>query len=529
MLFEKGYFVKQDETPKDLIDFLMDPRNLPERPSSVTHIETHISHVFLGDTVVYKIKKPVNFGFVDFSHLRKRQLFCNKEVMLNSRLAPSIYLGVTPLYGGKGTYSFVRDRSSHPAEYAVKMKRIPMDCLLFNLITQGRALYGELTEVGRVLADFHRVAHPYHGSRYGNLESMVAVAKENFAQIEPFLGMTLEKQLYDALVSYTMDFLDTNKTLFNDRKKAGFIRDGHGDLHCQHICLERPPVIFDCIEFNDSLRIIDVLQDIAFLLMDLEYRGRFDLTSCLMKSYLDKQQDHANDDLLRFFKTYRAVVRAKVEGLTAGSLENDQQREAALQRSRNYFRLAEHYIRSHRRPFNPIVFMGLSGSGKSTISRDFAAEAVIVRSDEVRKGILGVSPEEHRYVSAGEGLYAAEITAKIYCALVDRAVGLAREGKKVVVDATYLKANQRQHLYHSCLAANLNPFFVYCAAAEDVLRERIRQRMRDGRDISDAHLGVLEHQLSNLERPDELPSFRVLRINTEEALHNIVAALREFL
>jgi uncharacterized protein len=198
-------------------------------------------------------------------------------------------------------------------------------------------------------------------------------------------------------------------------------------------------------------------------------------------------------------------------------------------RAQNYFSLADYYIRYTGKPFNPVVFMGLSGSGKSTIAKDFAPNSVILRSDEVRKEATGVERDEHHYGELGEGIYAPELTRQIYCSLLDKAVNNAREGRKVIIDATYLKANQRKHFYDSCIEKGLNPFFVHFFAPENILRDRIRRRMEDGRDISDAHLGILEHQLKNLEEPDELPGFRVLRINTEDAIDNIVNALKEFL
>jgi len=521
--------MNEGETPKELINFFLEPDSYPEKPANVTHIETHISHVFVCDEFVYKIKKPVNFGFLDFSSLEKRQYFCNKELILNARLAKNIYLNVMSIYEADGLYSFAAGRKSRPVEYAVKMKRIPMECLLFNLIALGRPLYRDLEEAGRTLALFHGDIKPYRGKKFGGIETMLAATEENFAQIRPFCGITLDQQAYETIMTYTRSFLENNKRLFGRRKSHGFIRDGHGDLHCQHICLEHPPVIFDCIEFNDSFRIIDVLQDIAFLFMDLEYRGRFDLTSCLLKSYFSHQHDALNEDLLRFYKVYRAVVRGKVEGLTAGNVGEASERGLATARARNYFNLADYYIRYARRPFNPVVFMGLSGSGKSTIAREFVPGAVILRSDEIRKEGSGEKRNEHHYSAVGEGIYTPELTRHIYCALLDKAVNNAREGSKVIVDATYLKAHQRKDFYDSCIEKGLNPFFVHCFASEEILRDRIRKRIEEGTDISDAHLGVLEHQLQHLEDPDELPGLRVLRINTEDAIDNIVNALREFL
>ncbi len=517
------------ETDHRLMDFLLNPRNYPERPQAVTHVETHISHVFIGDAFVYKIKKPVNFGFLDFSTLRRRRFFCEQEVILNSRLAKGIYLGVQPIYGSHGAYSFDLQADGRPMEYAVRMKRIPLDCLLFKLIGEGRPLFGALEDVGKALAVFHGHVPPYRGRKFGGIESIAAATEENFAQVKPFTSVTTNRKTLKPLMEYTRKFLEDRKGKFAERKKNGYIREGHGDLHCQHICLEHPPIIFDCIEFNVGFRVIDILQDIAFLFMDLEYRGRFDLSSRLHKAYFARQPNALDEELLRFYKVYRAVVRGKVEGFAARNVEDVSEREKAVGRARDYFGLAEYYINYFQKPFNPLVFMGLSGSGKSTIARDFSPNAVILRSDVIRKQITGLRKGAHAYSSFGEGIYTPDLTSRIYRLMLDAAIDHGAKGKKVVVDATYLKANQRRDFYETCIAKGLNPFFINCFAREDVLKDRIRKRMETGTDASDADIGILEHQLRHLEEPEELPSYRILAINTEDAIHNIIYALKEFL
>jgi len=208
-------------TPKDLIDFLLNPGSYPEGTTSVSHIETHISHVFLCDDFVYKIKKPVNFGFLDFSTLRKRHFFCRQEVSLNARLAKDIYLGVQPLFRTKGAHSFAAGTKGSVAEYAVKMRKIPLNCLLAKLIGEGRPLYRDLEEVGRTLALFHRDAPSYKGKRFGGLETIVHATEENFEQIKPFCGVTLERPVYTRLVDYTRGFIADHEGKFSWRMKAG--------------------------------------------------------------------------------------------------------------------------------------------------------------------------------------------------------------------------------------------------------------------------------------------------------------------
>lgn len=512
-----------------MIEFFLKPQSYPHITSAITHIQTHISHVFIGDDFVYKIKKPVNMGFLDFTNLKRRHFFCEKEITLNSRLSPHIYLSVEPIYEKHEQFSFDPLPGGNIVEYAVKMKRIPMDCLLFNLIGQGMTLAGQLEAVGGTLSLFHKNAALYQGKKYGGVEAILAATEENFEQIKPFLEITVDKSSYQKLVDYTRTFIARHGQKFADRKKDGHIRDGHGDLHCQHICLGNPPVIFDCIEFNEAFRIIDVLEDIAFLLMDLEYRGRFDLSSELFRAYFAHNEEAFDLELLRFYKIYRAVVRGKVESFLARELDEGTPKERALEAARGYFMLADYYIRCEGKHFNPIVFMGLSGSGKSTIARRFSANAVILRSDSIRKEMAGRVEKEHDYSTYGEGLYTAEMTDKLYTTLLNRAIENALAGKRVIVDATYLKTRRSEEFYRRCVREGLNPFFIQCFAEEKILRERIKKRMEENIDISDASLDILEHQLKHGEESKGLPSFRIMRINTEDAIDNIICALREFL
>jgi len=261
----------------------------------------------------------------------------------------------------------------------------------------------------------------------------------------------------------------------------------------------------------------------------LEFRGRFDLTSRLFKSYFASHPNAFDDELLRFYKIYRAVVRGKVEGMTARSVAGSQGKESAKTKAQNYFNLADFYVRYAAKPFNPVVFMGLSGSGKSTIARNFSSKAILLGSDSLRKEAAGIKKGEHQYTGFGEGIYTLEMTRRIYSAMLEKTIGFAKEHNRVIVDATYLKADERKDFHDSCIKNGLNPFFVHCFASEEILKDRIRRRMEKGADISDASVHILEHQLKHLEEPDELPGFRILRINTEDAMGNIVSALKEFL
>jgi uncharacterized protein len=517
-----------DVDPK-LIKFLLDPASYPEKPHAITHHETHISHVFVGDSHVYKIKKPVNLGFLDFTSLERRRLFCREEVRLNGRLAADFYLGVSAIYSEKNEYSFIKGTVAEVAEYAVKMRRIPEERLLYNLIREGRLLYREIEPVGLRLARFHAEVPEYRGGMYGGLGSVIATTEENHEEIRPFIGLTLDQRLYDDIVEYTRGFIRQWKELFAKRMKDGLVREGHGDLHSEHICLTQPPIIIDCIEFNKRFRISDILDDIAFLLMDLEFRGRFDLARALFKAYFSVQRDALVSQLLRFYKIYRAVVRGKIEGIKARNLPDEDERRQALRNAREYYGLADHYMKSVGAHFNPVVLVGASGSGKSAIAKGLLPDATLLRSDLVRKELVGQKSDQHTYVKYGVGIYAEEITAETYHLITQRAVEEARSGRRVIVDATFLKEEQRLAFFGACCAAGLNPFFVYCFAPEPVLRKRIEQRIKEIEDASDGHLEILEKQLEVMKEPAEIPFFRVLRLNTDENLETIQKALHDFL
>jgi aminoglycoside phosphotransferase family enzyme/predicted kinase len=517
------------EVDPKLIEFLLNPDNYPEKPHTITHYETHISHVFVGDSHAYKIKKPVDLGFLDFTSLEKRRLFCREEVRLNARLAADFYLGVSPVYSNTDDYSFTKETGSEIAEYTVKMRKVPEERLLHQLIVEGRLLYKELEPVGLRLARFHDEVPAHRSGHYGGLGSIIATTEENHDEIRPFVGLTIDQRLYDDLVEYTRGFIRQWKDLFAKRTKDGLVREGHGDLHSKHICLIQPPVIFDCIEFSKRFRISDILEDIAFLLMDLESRGRFDLSRALFKSYFSVQRDALVSQLLRFYKVYRAVVRAKIEGLTSRSLSDEGGQQGAIRRARNYYALADHYLKSEGAHFNPVVLMGVSGSGKSAIANGLLPDAVVFRSDVVRKELLGQKPDQHTYVEFGAEIYADDITGETYRLLAQRAVEKARSGKRVLVDATYLKEQQRLAFFGACCAAGLNPFFIDCFAPEPVLRKRVERRTMESTDVSDGHSAILEKQLAFKEEPTELPFFRVFRLNTDEDLETIQKALRELL
>ncbi|MBI2850758.1 MAG: gluconokinase [Chloroflexi bacterium] len=317
----------------------------PDGSSGVTLIQTGISLVFLTGDYVYKVKKPVNVGYLDYSTLEKRRFYCQREVELNRRLCPSAYLGVVPITGSNGRIEIAG--SGEVIEYAVKMRYLPQERTLKVLLAGKRATADMLTRVAQKMADFHKKADTSPAiSSYGSADMITANAEENFSEAAKYIGKTISQESYRKIKRYTHAFIETNAALLRKRVAEGRIRDCHGDLHAAHICFTDSICIYDCIEFNDRFRYCDVASEIAFLAMDLDNYGRLDLSKSFIDDYVSFSGDEELLKLLDFYKCYRAYVRGKVDSFDSDDpLITAEEREKALAAARKYFELAESYIR----------------------------------------------------------------------------------------------------------------------------------------------------------------------------------------
>ncbi|OGO18783.1 MAG: hypothetical protein A2Z15_07885 [Chloroflexi bacterium RBG_16_50_11] len=327
----------------ELIQSLLDPKAYPEPPQRVELVQTQISYVFLAGEYVYKIKKPVDMGFLDYSTLDKRLNLCRKEVELNRRLCAEAYLGVESITKEKGRY--IIGGRGEAKEYAVKMRRLPQDAMMDTLLKQNKVTAEMVGKVSGILVDFHKKAATSEEiTKLGGIEAVIRNTSENFEQTEKYFGVIIEPETYNRIKTYTEDFIKTNRPLFLKRMAAGRVRDGHGDLHAAHICFYKGICIYDCIEFIDRLRYTDVAADIAFLAMDLDHYGRKDLSESFIKAYVSKSGDKELLKLLNFYKCYRAYVRGKV-----GCFQYDDKYISADEKgkivanARSYFKLAESY------------------------------------------------------------------------------------------------------------------------------------------------------------------------------------------
>jgi aminoglycoside phosphotransferase family enzyme len=315
---------------------------LPESDrQAAAMVQTHISWVVLAGPFAYKLKKPVALGFLDFSTLEKRHDVCRREVELNRRLCPWVYLGVLPIYAEKDSASGGRT----VVDYAVQMRRLPDDRMLDVLLERDQVTAAEIEAIADLLAGFHATAATGPGiDEHGATAAVRANVAENTRQTRPFIGRTLDARAWELVSGACARFLERRTTLFERRMAEGRIRDGHGDLHASNVCLTEPIAIFDCIEFNDRFRYGDVAAEVAFLTMDLELNGRPDLASAFVDRYVSASGDDGLRDVLDFYLCYRAYVRGKVESLSLDEPGfSAEAYESATLRARRYFALAERY------------------------------------------------------------------------------------------------------------------------------------------------------------------------------------------
>jgi len=328
----------------ELIQALLDPQAYPEPPPRVELVQTQISYVFLAGDCVYKIKKPVDMGFLDYTTLEKRLYYCRKEIELNRRLCADAYLGVVPITKEKGR--FVIGGKGEAEEYAVKMRRLPQDAMMDVLLKKGKVTPEMVVSVAAILARFHHSATTSDEiTHLGGIDAVIQNTSENFSQTDKYFNVIIEPETYQRLKTYTEQFIKTNAALFHKRMAEGKVRDCHGDLHAAHICFHKGICIYDCIEFIDRLRYTDVAADIAFLAMDLDHYGRRDFSGIFIDAYVNKSGDRELKKLLNFYKCYRAYVRGKV-----GCFQYDdpyisaEEKEKIAANARTYFKLAESYI-----------------------------------------------------------------------------------------------------------------------------------------------------------------------------------------
>lgn len=480
-------------------------------------VETHISWLILTDDYAYKLKKAVDLGFLDYSTLERRRRFCAEEIRLNRRTAPQIYLEAVPVcgtldnpyFGGEGPV----------LEYAVKMHRFAPGLLLDELLHAGRLPPPLIDTLARNVAAFHAAAARVDpASPWGTPKAAGQPVRENFEQILPRLHDAAQEAQVGQIAAWAAAEQERLAPRLTQRRADGHIRECHGDLHLGNIVLlDGEPLPFDGIEFNDGLRWIDTLSDSAFLMMDLQARGRSDYAWRFLDAYLQHSGDYAALPLLPWYLSYRAMVRAKVAAIRAAQTDEATARRQSEDDIAAYLRLAASYA-APRRPCL-VITRGLSGSGKTRHSQVLLEQLGLVRlrSDVERKRLFGLSADERSGSTVDGGIYTAQAGEQTYAHLLVTAEDILRGGQPVLIDATFLRRAQRDTF--RALAHDLGlPFFIVeFSASTDELRRRILHRSAQGRDASEAGLAVLERQLASQEPLGEEERTHCIRVDTEQA------------
>jgi aminoglycoside phosphotransferase family enzyme/predicted kinase len=450
-------------------------------------MQTHVSYVLLTGDYAYKLKKPVDFGFLDYSTLEKRQHFCHAELELNQRGAAPLYLEVVAIGQTEETYHLGSDR---PVEFAVKMVQFPQDTLLSALYDRGELTESLMRDLAETVAAFHlRAETNDHIRTYGDVSQIRQAFDENYEQTVGFIGGPQTQGQFDETKAYTDRFFATQADLFRQRCDQGWIRACHGDLHLNNICYwQNQLYLFDCIEFNEPFRYVDVMYDIGFVVMDLWAKDCFDLATAFLNHYVELTGDWQGLQLLPLYISRQAYVRAKVTSF----LLNDPTVDAATKQNATataarYYHLAWSAVQPQTGRL--VLMAGLSGSGKSTTARLLAGQiqGIHLRSDAVRKHLAGVPLTER----GDSSLYTPAMTQRTYDRLLTLGITLAQTGFSVILDAKYDRQDLRQRAIEQAQEADLNLQILHCTAPPAVLEARVRDRAGD---IADATVAVLKQQ-----------------------------------
>jgi hypothetical protein len=589
MVETAAFLASEAAAQEQMLPFLLNPNSYSRRPKNVRLVQTHSSFVFIAPPFVFKIKKPVNFGFLDFSSLEKRRYFCEREVELNRRLCPRMYLGVVPISIKAGRFTFGEGEAV--VEYAVKMRKLSDRYFLDKLVERDEVVPGDLDRIAIALRSFYQAQQPSEEiEAWGRIDRLKISTDENFRQTEALVGpcrglsvsasegglqsasdaelardrdlsatsrsrpvkrpevrapepgstdaaaletpnspapATISRPAFETIRSYTDEFYARRAGLFDSRVREKWIRDCHGDLHLEHIHITpRALHIYDCIEFNDRLRYVDVANDAAFLAMDLDYEGRPDLARYFVSKLAAALNDPGMGQLMDFYKCYRAYVRGKVESLhSVAHAAPESERRASADRARRYFRLALQYAVAGSRPLVAVV-MGRIASGKSTLASALAAELgwPVFSSDRVRKEMAGFPLYERSSEAARSRLYSSAMTRKTYERLLSSAIAQAEQGRSVLLDATFATRAHRRQLETSFAAQGIAFRFLEAQADDGAVKQRLREREAKPDEISDARLEDFVTLTGLYEPPTELTPGLMLPVQTTAPLEQTVMA-----
>jgi aminoglycoside phosphotransferase family enzyme/predicted kinase len=512
---------------QQLIDGLSRPDAYPHPVDAIEVRQTHISVVFLAGDFVYKLHKPVRLGFLDFSTPELRKHDCEEEVRLNRRLAPDVYLGVVGVEATAGGLRF-REQPTKAIEWAVKMRRLPDNASVLERLRRGELTGDQIDRLAEVVAAFHRdAATDGKVASFGRLDVVARNARENFTQSESEVGETVSRAVFERLRDLTESAITQVGPLVEDRAARGIPRDTHGDLHLDHVYLfpDRPPpgdvVIIDCVEFSERLRYADPTADMAFLVMDLKFRGRRDLAGRFADAYFAAADDPEGRRLLPFYTAYRAAVRGKVEGMTVREPEvapADRERFRRLARGHWLLALGE-LAPCGERPALLLV-AGLPGAGKSTLARGLTpAGFEVIRSDEVRKRLYPATTA----ADPEQGSYSTRASDAVYAECRRLAETALWEGRRVIVDANFREEARRGSFLDLASELAVPACLIVCRAEPEVIRQRLAARSTD---VSDADWAVYQWAAARWQDPDADWVGRSITVDTTTGVAAAIEAVQ---
>jgi uncharacterized protein len=512
----------EDELLRDLAR----PEAYPDpRPLRVELVSTHISWVFLTDDGAWKVKRPVNFGFVDYGTADRRQHFCEEEVRLNRRLAPDVYLGVVPLRRGRNGHSFTGD--GEVVDHAVRMRRLPDATSARALLERDALAPPQLAALAERLSRFYACVHQVRDDGRAARE-IGAIVEDNLTGLRPFAGHVLDPTRLEQVAAAQRRDLARLEVRLREREEAGRIRDGHGDLRLEHVYFPAlpsgEPVVVDAVEFGERYRLGDVAGDVGFFAMELEAAGRAELAEYFLYRFARESNDYDLYPVIDFFLCYRALVRVKVACLLAGDpgtspLKARRKEEEAV----HLLGLAAAHAGGRRAPPRLIAVGGLVGTGKSTLADALAGRlgAPVVSSDMVRK-FLGHMPPRQR---GSEALYTPEQTVATYEEVLRRADAVLASGRSVILDATFSRREWRGRARALAVTRDARFAFVQATCDEPTLRARLQARAK-GPSESDADLDVLERTRAAFEPPDEIPFQALFTADTARDAREVATELQ---
>jgi len=493
---------------------LKNPSLYGSNVKSVDILQTHISFVALTGKYAYKIKKPVNFGFLDFSTLDKRKYFCEEELRLNRRLCPDIYLDVVPITEKNNNLQI--GSNGKIIDYAVKMVEFPQEKIMTKLLEQEKINEEVIKKICKILNEFYKNSECSKDiDRYGTIDFIKKNTDENFEQTKSVIDITISRKIFENIKSNTNKFLEEKKDLFEKRIKQGHILDCHGDLHSGNIVVSDDNIfIFDCIEFNKRFRYSDVASDIGFLAMDLDYLGFPYLSSYLIEHYIEKSKDFGILDILNFYKCYRAYVRGKVIGFRLDEPNIDKKEKQKIKYiAKKYFDLAYYYSELFSKTFcitKPLLFItcGLTGTGKTTVAKKISVDykANLINSDTIRKELEGIDKFERHHDAYNTGLYSPEKMLNTYKNILNKANIILNKGENVVLDATF-KSKKFRNMAHKIAKKNNAIFIIlFCSCPEDKVKEFLKKRVKK-KSISDGRWEIYVKQKNSFESLDSADNF----------------------